>query len=166
MTNNNEQKQETIAELKARIAALEAEDKAKDEELDLHKSKSVGWLVKTPVPNESVCYGLKFNDGMCFIARDQEVAYFKQVCAPDNVMANYNEVERAAIEKALKISSSERAVITLTNDFGYSAQFYGPDESEALEKAIAARHIEAQQFRAQKPKLSEFMEMVSERHHL
>jgi len=164
---SNETKQETIAELKARIEELEAKEAAQAAELDKIKAKEVGWLVTTDSPQyEGSSFGLRFYNGMCFIPKDAEVAYFKQTRSPDNVMGEYNESEREAIDKALLIPSSQRAVTVLVNEFGYHAEYFEADQSEELQKRMAARRREAAELHQKLGSPREQLEKIIQAHRM
>jgi len=138
--------------LRARIAELEAtleqEQQKYDEQgklLERHKARDVGWLITTPYPlfNESV-YGIPFKNGMAFIQRDQRVEYFEFEPAKESTLKRmYSEEEIKAIRKREReITSAQRAVTAIKDDFGYQVEYFGPGEASKLLERMKARERE------------------------
>jgi len=164
---SNETKQETIAELKARIAELEKEAEVKDTTIDQYKVRSEGWLVTCKnAAYQGDTADIKFQDGWAFVRKDQVYPRFVQVRSPEVVMAQFSQTERDAIEEALKIPSSKRCVDFLVNDFGYHAEFFNKDQGEELQKAINACQREAAAVREKRKEETGLMDRIMGTHQL
>lgn len=144
---------ETKEQLEAKLAALQAELAKRDQIIteqsqklnDLH-AKQEGWLITTPNPlYDGVVWGVTFVRGQAFIRKDQEVAAFVTIPMKKSQLEKYPEEEREAIREREKISSAQRAVTTLVNDFGYVAQYFDAEHLAERDALINKRAMERSQ---------------------
>ena len=96
-----ETKQDTLAELKKKVAELEKELSAKDTQIDEMKKKEEGWLVWTSNPTyNGTTMGIQFTDGMAFIPVTREI--------PSDVKIDpMNDLQIRASAEALRITQKE-----------------------------------------------------------
>jgi len=144
--------EEAMAEVQRLKAELEeANQKATQATQTVSNMKKAeeGWLVLTPnVQYDGVTCGVQFTDGAAFILKNRVYPRFQPERPPDNQLAVLPDAERAAIEKSLAIPSSERLVLTLTNDYGYRAEYYSVDQLDQLKDKMSTRARERAEVQA------------------
>ncbi len=131
-----ETQEETIASLKAELAAAQAI-------IDKVKIEKEGWLVIAP----NAAYGgtqfgtINFDMGMTFIPKGKVVPYFcYELSLPQQKLS---EDEQARILESHRALSSERCVMNLKSDFGYRVQYFTADQSDLLDQAITEQKAKA-----------------------
>jgi DNA repair exonuclease SbcCD ATPase subunit len=149
----NELNQRDPSIIEQKLAALQAELAKRDQIIteqnqklqDLH-AKNEGWLITTPNPlYDGVVWGITFVRGQAFIRKDQDVAAFHVTPMKESQIKVYPAEEQAAIREREKISSAERAVKVLVNDFGYEAQYFDADHLAERDALINKRVMERNQ---------------------
>ena len=150
------EKKEQIAALERQIAALEAKMKEQDDKIflqadfiDRMKEKDEGFLITTP----NICYdgvtaGILFRNGCAFIRKNDVLPRFVVEPPPESRLQQYSEEQQARILETCKMPSAERAMITLTRDFGYTAEYFTKDQVDELGARLEARAKERREFQA------------------
>ena len=130
-------KEETLAVLRAQISALEAELTAKKTVIDKYQSRDEGWLILCKnLLYDGVTADIRFHNGATFIPKTAVLQRFVVEVPSENILKGYSAEERERILENTKMPSAERAMIHLTQDFGYEAEFYSKDQSEIIECAL------------------------------
>ena len=156
--------QETLADLKAKVAALEADLATKDVVIDGYRSRDEGWLVLTPnILYDGITADVQFHNGAAFIRKDQIIPRFQVEVPSPNILAQYPIEEQEKILKNCAMPTSERAIIHLTRDFGYVAEFYSKDQSEELARRLEPRAKERKELQAKADKQGDMLERLMSR---
>ena len=159
------------AELKETKSTLEAKIIDQETIIDEVKKKEEGWLIICNNPlYQGSAYGVTFTDGVAFIPKLKVYPRFvvqpytedqKQAILDDKVRHPHAEKELAEYERTAAILSSQRLVMTLVSDFGYTAEFFTKDQMDELQKKISARAMERKEIQAKLDKEPSFLEKLS-----
>ena len=169
-----ETKQDTLAELKKKVAELEKELSAKDTQIDEMKKKEEGWLVWTSNPTyNGTTMGIQFTDGMAFIPVNREIPAMKidpmndsQIRASAEALRITEKELKLRIEESSKIPTSRKAVARLVSDFGYQAQYFTKDEMDGLQKRMSDRARERADVEAKMGTQAEMLEKLLVAHRM
>lgn len=148
----------------AEQAALLAE---KEEEVKNLKAEGAGWLVITPMPDfDGTTAGIKFLNGMAFVAANRKIPRFEVQPIKESTMqkAGYTPKEQEAIREREKMTSAQRAVLTLENDYGYQVEYYDGQNDKALAEKLDARARERSALEALQERLAEQMSVTTRPH--
>jgi hypothetical protein len=151
----------TLEEYKQKIAELEKQLEKKNEEGE-------GWLIITPNPAyDGKTAGILFTNGMAFLPKNMVLEEFTVPTPPENQLKKIAkdrevtlDVIKAEFEESSKITTVERAVRILTNDFGYKAQFYTVADLDKLRDQKAKRALERAEVQSKLNKQSDMLEKL------
>lgn len=132
-------KEETLAELRRQVKALESQLELKEAEVDEMKKKEEGWLVWTPDPRfNGQTMNIMFTDGMTFIQMDRKF--------PEG--------------------DAKFVVLLLENDFGYKSQYFTKEQSDELKKRMNQRAMERKEVEAKFGTREDMIEKLLQAHHI
>jgi hypothetical protein len=136
---------ETKEELLMRLEELRKKNNELEQQLanERNVGSAAGWLIVAPNPLYSgVIYGVQFLKGQAFIPRDRVIEAFVVKPMKETELAKYPAAEQAAIKERQNISSAERCVNQLVNDYGYVAEFFDSNMQGELKARMEARNRE------------------------
>lgn len=142
MTDTKDDSQKRIEELERQLAEKQQLLDAQDEKLRKLVAKGEGWLVTTQNPlYDGQAYGVQFVSGQAFIRRGQRVEAFDFKPTKDThfVKMGYTPEQIKEVREQEKVSSAERTVAALRDDFGYQVEYFDSNRLIELQDRIDAR---------------------------